>query len=100
MQAEVLVDPGHLSYAFEVAVRHRDQLAAGDALHLEATLPEELQQLVGARSGFGKPLREQLREDHDVANTLHLWIVADNLRKGAATNAVQIAEALRAQVNA
>jgi aspartate-semialdehyde dehydrogenase len=35
-----------------------------------------------------------IREDHDVANTLHLWIVADNLRKGAATNAVQIAETI------
>lgn len=33
-----------------------------------------------------------VRVDHDVANTLHLWIVSDNLRKGAATNAVQIAE--------
>jgi aspartate-semialdehyde dehydrogenase len=37
-----------------------------------------------------------VREDHDVANTLHLWIVADNLRKGAATNAVQIAETILA----
>jgi aspartate-semialdehyde dehydrogenase len=37
-----------------------------------------------------------VRADHDVANTLHLWIVADNLRKGAATNAVQIAETLQA----
>ena len=27
-------------------------------------------------------------------NTLNLWVVADNLRKGAALNAVQIAEAL------
>jgi len=35
-----------------------------------------------------------VREDADVANTLHLWIVADNLRKGAATNAVQIAESV------
>ncbi|MGH7445435.1 MAG: aspartate-semialdehyde dehydrogenase [Longimicrobiales bacterium] len=33
-----------------------------------------------------------LRIDPDVPNVLHLWIVADNLRKGAATNAVQIAE--------
>jgi aspartate-semialdehyde dehydrogenase len=33
-----------------------------------------------------------VRIDHDVANTLHMWVVADNLRKGAATNAVQIAE--------
>jgi aspartate-semialdehyde dehydrogenase len=35
-----------------------------------------------------------VRLDHDVPNTLHMWVVADNLRKGAATNAVQIAEAL------
>jgi len=36
-----------------------------------------------------------LRVDHDMPNVLHLWIVADNLRKGAATNAVQIAESVR-----
>ena len=35
-----------------------------------------------------------VRIDHDRPNTLHMWVVADNLRKGAATNAVQIAEAL------
>lgn len=35
-----------------------------------------------------------VREDRDVANTMHFWVVADNLRKGAATNAVQIAETL------
>ena len=34
----------------------------------------------------------RLRRDSSQANTLDLWIVADNLRKGAATNAVQIAE--------
>jgi aspartate-semialdehyde dehydrogenase len=36
-----------------------------------------------------------VRVDRDLPHTLHLWVVADNLRKGAATNAVQIAEALR-----
>ncbi len=34
----------------------------------------------------------RIREDFSQANTINLWIVADNLRKGAATNAVQIAE--------
>jgi aspartate-semialdehyde dehydrogenase len=34
----------------------------------------------------------RIRRDSSVANGLNLWIVADNLRKGAATNAVQIAE--------
>jgi aspartate-semialdehyde dehydrogenase len=37
----------------------------------------------------------RIRKDPDLPNVLHLWVVADNLRKGAATNAVQIAERLR-----
>ncbi|MFO0929547.1 MAG: aspartate-semialdehyde dehydrogenase [Gemmataceae bacterium] len=36
----------------------------------------------------------RIRRDPTVANGLNLWVVADNLRKGAATNAVQIAEVL------
>lgn len=34
----------------------------------------------------------RIRRDESLKNSLNLWIVADNLRKGAATNAVQIAE--------
>ena len=37
----------------------------------------------------------RLRRDETQANTLNMWIVSDNLRKGAATNAVQIAEYLQ-----
>lgn len=36
----------------------------------------------------------RIREDHTVAHGLNLWCVADNLRKGAALNAIQIAEGL------
>lgn len=36
----------------------------------------------------------RIREDQSIANGLNIWVVADNLRKGAATNAVQIAELL------
>ena len=36
----------------------------------------------------------RIRRDETQPNTLNCWIVSDNLRKGAATNAVQIAEAL------
>ncbi len=36
----------------------------------------------------------RIRKDYSQPNSLNLWIVADNLRKGAATNAVQIAEYL------
>ena len=36
----------------------------------------------------------RIRNDHTVKYGLNLWVVADNLRKGAALNAVQIAELL------
>ena len=36
----------------------------------------------------------RIRRDRSQPNTVNLWIVSDNLRKGAATNAIQIAEHL------
>jgi len=39
----------------------------------------------------------RIREDFTIKNGLNLWLVADNIRKGAATNAVQIAEILTQQ---
>lgn len=39
----------------------------------------------------------RIRRDETQPNTLNMWIVSDNLRKGAATNAIQIAEYLLAQ---
>ncbi|MCD6062401.1 MAG: aspartate-semialdehyde dehydrogenase [Flavipsychrobacter sp.] len=39
----------------------------------------------------------RIRRDYSQPNTLNCWVVADNLRKGAATNAVQIAKYLHAQ---
>ena len=39
----------------------------------------------------------RIRRDESQPNSLNLWIVADNLRKGAATNAIQIAEELLAK---
>ena len=36
----------------------------------------------------------RIRQDETVHSGLNLWVVSDNLRKGAATNAVQIAEKL------
>lgn len=56
-----------------------------------------------ARNQYPTPLKAfgtnevwvgRIRRDESVANGLNCWIVADNLRKGAATNAVQIAEYL------
>ncbi len=39
----------------------------------------------------------RLRRDESQPNTLNMWIVSDNLRKGAATNAIQIAEYLNSK---
>ena len=39
----------------------------------------------------------RLRRDESFRNTLNMWVVSDNLRKGAATNAIQIAESLMAK---
>ena len=40
----------------------------------------------------------RIRRDETLQNTLNMWIVSDNLRKGAATNAIQIAEYLVANI--
>ena len=48
--------------------------------------------LPGDASGRDEVFVGRIREDFSVSNGLNLWIVADNLRKGAALNAVQIAE--------
>ena len=36
----------------------------------------------------------RIREDESIPNGINMWIVGDNLRKGAALNAIQIAEEL------
>jgi aspartate-semialdehyde dehydrogenase len=47
-----------------------------------------------AAAGRDEVFVGRLRPDPTVKHGLLLWVVADNLRKGAATNAVQIAEEL------
>ncbi|MBE0503613.1 MAG: aspartate-semialdehyde dehydrogenase [Desulfuromonadales bacterium] len=65
---EVIDDPTRLSYPMPIDAAGQDAVLIG-----------------------------RIREDQSVANGLNLWISADNLRKGAATNAVQIAELLIGQ---
>ncbi len=47
-------------------------------------------------SGQDLTLVGRIRQDESIENGINMWIVADNIRKGAATNAVQIAEILAA----
>lgn len=42
----------------------------------------------------------RIRQDQSLANTFHIWCVADNIRKGAASNAVQVArQALESSIH-
>ncbi|MFM8519943.1 MAG: Asd/ArgC dimerization domain-containing protein, partial [Solirubrobacterales bacterium] len=43
-------------------------------------------------AGIDDVLVGRIRRDPDLPRTLNLWLAGDNLRKGAALNAVQIAE--------
>lgn len=45
-------------------------------------------------SGHDEVFVGRIRRDFSISNGLNLWVVADNIRKGAATNAVQIVEEL------
>ncbi|MEN6486972.1 MAG: Asd/ArgC dimerization domain-containing protein, partial [Syntrophobacteraceae bacterium] len=45
-------------------------------------------------AGKDETLVGRIRLDPSVENGIVMWVVADNIRKGAATNAVQIAEIL------
>ena len=49
-----------------------------------------------ATDGAGQDLTlvGRIRDDESIAHGINMWIVADNIRKGAATNAVQIARVL------
>jgi aspartate-semialdehyde dehydrogenase len=94
----VPVEVGHSIQAMVELERELDRDAAIEALRAAAGL-----ELFADAAAFPTPrdaagrdpvLVGRVRVDPDVPRTLHLWIVADNLRKGAATNAVQIVEHL------
>lgn len=50
--------------------------------------------LASTATGHDEVFVGRIRKDYSVINGLNLWVVADNLRKGAATNAIQIMEKL------
>jgi aspartate-semialdehyde dehydrogenase len=88
----------------------------GEAIHLETRSPidaEEVKALlanapgvtllekredfptqVGNASGHDEVFVGRIRNDISHPNGLNMWVVSDNVRKGAATNSVQIAEVL------
>ncbi|MEW5927165.1 MAG: aspartate-semialdehyde dehydrogenase [Gemmatimonadota bacterium] len=94
----VPVDVGH---AVQVTVETERELPADAARRALALFPGIL--LQPGREAYPTPLEVadrdsvfvgRIRQDPHLPRTLHFWVVADNLRKGAATNAVQIVEGL------
>jgi aspartate-semialdehyde dehydrogenase len=78
---------------FEVAdIRHL--LASFPGLVVQDNPKENIYPMPIWSKGKNEVFVGRIRRDESLANGLNLWIVADNLRKGAATNAVQIAEYL------
>lgn len=55
---------------------------------------EDFPTQIGDASGKDETFIGRIREDISHANGINMWIVADNVRKGAATNSIQIAELL------
>lgn len=72
----------------------RELLAAAAGVEVEDDPSKGVYPLPSEVAGGDDVLVGRIRLDPSARNTLNLWIVGDNLRKGAATNAVQIAEAL------
>ncbi|WP_052911006.1 aspartate-semialdehyde dehydrogenase [Riemerella anatipestifer] len=69
-------------------------LANTSGVTLQDDLSQNLYPMARYSEGKDDVFVGRLRRDSSQPNTLNCWIVADNLRKGAATNAVQIAEYL------
>ena len=93
--------PVPVGHGESVFIETRDKLTADEARTLFATAPgvvveddphAKLYPTPQQVAGKDEVYVGRIRNDPSVANGLALWIVSDNLRKGAALNAVQIAE--------
>ncbi|MGL5377037.1 MAG: aspartate-semialdehyde dehydrogenase [Cetobacterium sp.] len=65
-----------------------------DGIILEDDIQNNIYPLATLATGRDEVFIGRLRKDFSIQNGLNLWVVADNIRKGAATNAIQIAELL------
>jgi aspartate-semialdehyde dehydrogenase len=96
----VPVQNGHseavnLQFARPLTVeRARELLAAAPGVKVVDDPASKIYPMPIVASGQDDTYVGRIRRDLTVENALNLWVVADNLRKGAALNAVQIAELL------
>ena len=107
VNATVVRVPVFYGHSEAVNIETRDKLSAADARALLESAPgiEVVDEPVGG--GYPTPVTHasgtdpvyvgRIREDFSHPRALNLWIVSDNIRKGAALNAVQIAELVAAE---
>jgi aspartate-semialdehyde dehydrogenase len=89
--------PVRIGHSEAVNVQTRDPLTADQARELLANAPGVILGHVPsplAAEGRDEVFVGRIRRDESHPRALGMWVVSDNLRKGAATNAVQIAELL------
>jgi aspartate-semialdehyde dehydrogenase len=72
----------------------RAALRSGEGIVVQDCLADGIYPMGREATGSDDVFVGRIRQDPDQDDTLNFWIVADNLRKGAALNAVQIAEIL------
>ena len=76
------------------AVQARAAFEGGEGIVVQDRLVEHYYPMGRDATGTDEVFVGRIRQDPDRDDTINFWIVADNLRKGAALNAVQIAESL------
>ena len=95
--------PVYVGHSEAINIETEKKLSVNEARAILSTAPGVLLYDDPAHQIYPMPLEVagkdevyvgRIREDESITNGLNLWVVADNLRKGAALNAVQIAEHL------
>lgn len=95
--------PTFVGHAESLNIEFENELSADDARELLRESPGMMVVDKREDGGYVTPIEcvgeyatfvSRIREDSTQDNTLNMWIVSDNLRKGAALNSVQIAESL------
>jgi aspartate-semialdehyde dehydrogenase len=89
--------PVRVSHSISVNVQTREPLGPEDARDLLSAAPGMVLEDVPSpqrAAGRDEVFVGRIRRDESHPRALSMWVVSDNLRKGAATNAVQIAELL------
>jgi aspartate-semialdehyde dehydrogenase len=98
--------PVFFGHSEAVNVETKDPVSAAEVRALLENSPgiqvvddpqQNLYPLATDAAGKDITLVGRIRDDESIANGINMWVVSDNVRKGAATNAVQIAQVLASE---